>query len=480
MEHTLGSTMARAPDPRTIWASTAMRRNDMVQSYEERASTTARSDAIWAERDRWVPRGVSTYAHVVVERAHGAEVWDVDGKRYIDFAGGIGTLNVGHTPHEVVQAVQQQVEELIHMCFSVAIYEAYVELARRLAEITPGAFAKKTLLVNSGAEAVENAVKIAKYATGRPNVISFQNSFHGRTLMGMTLTGRERPYKEGFGPFAPGVYHAAAPYAYRCSDPVCAHNPGGQEPCSIESGEDVERLLAEEVDPGTVAAILIEPVQGEGGFLVAPPSLLRRLREICDRYGIVFIADEVQTGFGRTGRMFAMEHAGVAPDVIVLAKSLAAGMPLGAVVGRSELMDAPGPGGIGGTFGGNPLACRAALSVLDVFERDDLPSRAARSGEMIVRRFGEMQQRFELIGDVRGLGAMVAMELVRDRATKEPAREETAEIIHRCHEAGLIIIKAGQYDNVIRVLAPLVISDLLLNEGLDTLEHQIAAVVQGV
>jgi 4-aminobutyrate aminotransferase / (S)-3-amino-2-methylpropionate transaminase / 5-aminovalerate transaminase len=450
----------------------------MVQRYEERTSTTARSDAVWAERERWVPRGVSTYAHVVVERAHGAEVWDVDGKRYIDFAGGIGTLNAGHTPREVVQAVQQQAEELIHMCFSVAIYEPYVELARRLAEITPGSFAKKTMLVNSGAEAVENAVKIARYATGRPNIIAFQNSFHGRTLMGMTLTGKDRPYKEGFGPFAPGVYHAASPYAYRCSDPACAHNVGGRTPCSVETGDDVERLLTEAVGPETVAAIVIEPVQGEGGFLVAPHSLLRRLRSLCDQHGIVLIADEVQTGFGRTGRMFAMEHAGIAPDVIVLAKSLAAGMPLGAVVGRAELMDAPGPGGIGGTFGGNPLACRAALAVLDLFAHENILSQAARSGETIVHRFRQMQQRFELIGDVRGLGAMVAMELVRDRTTKEPAREETAEIIHHCHEAGLIIIKAGLYDNVIRVLAPLDIGDALLTEGLDTLERQIAAVAQ--
>jgi 4-aminobutyrate aminotransferase/(S)-3-amino-2-methylpropionate transaminase len=448
----------------------------MVQTYDQQTSTTARSDEIWAERERWVPRGVSTYAHVVVKRAHGAEVWDVDGKRYVDFAGGIGTLNVGHTPEEVVEALQEQARDLIHMCFSVAIYEPYVEVARRLAQITPGHFPKKTMLVNSGAEAVENAIKIARVATGRPNIIAFQNAFHGRTLMGMTLTGKDRPYKEGFGPFAPGVYHAASPYAYRCSDPECAHNIGGDAPCSVAAGDDVERLLATEVAPDTIAAIVIEPVQGEGGFLVAPPSLLRRLRDICNREGIVLIADEVQTGFGRTGRMFAVEHAGVAPDLVVLAKSLAAGMPLGAVVGRAEIMDAPGPGGIGGTFGGNPLACRAALAVLDLFERDDLPARAEEIGETIFRRFREMQQRYDLVGDVRGLGAMVAMELVLDRATKEPAREETAEIIHRCHEAGLIIIKAGLYDNVIRVLAPLTISDALLGEGLDTLERELAAV----
>ena len=449
----------------------------MVHSYGERLATTSRSEAIWAERERWVPRGVSTYAHVVAERAHGAEVWDVDGKRYIDFAGGIGTLNVGHTPVEVVEALRQQAQDLIHMCFSVAIYEPYVELARRLALITPGGFAKKTMLVNSGAEAVENAVKISRFATGRPNIISFHNAFHGRTLLGMTLTGKERPYKDGFGPFAPGVFHAAAPYAYRCPDPDCGHNVGGGLPCSVHSGDDLERLLAD-VGPDTVAAIVIEPIQGEGGFLVAPPSLLRRIRDVCDREGIVFIADEVQTGFGRTGRMFALEHAGVVPDITVLAKSLAAGMPLGAVVGRAELMDAPDPGGIGGTFGGNPLACRAALAVLDVFERENLCARAVDIGAVISTRMTAMMDRYELIGEVRGLGAMVAMELVRDRSTKDPARDETAEIIHRCHDSGLIVIKAGLYDNVIRILAPLVIGDALLDEGLDILERELSAVAQ--
>lgn len=448
----------------------------MVQGFDERISTTSRSDAVWAERDRWVPRGISTYAHVVVERAHGAEVWDVDGRRYIDFAGGIGTLNVGHTPPEVVAALQSQAQDLIHMCFSVAIYEPYVDLARRLAEITPGDFPKKTMLVNSGAEAVENAIKIARYATGRPNVIAFKNAFHGRTLLGMTLTGKDRPYKEGFGPFAPGIFHAAAPYAYRCSDPHCAHNVGGDAPCSVDSGDEVERLLATDVPAETVAAIVIEPIQGEGGFVVSPPSLLRRLRAICNREGIVLIADEVQTGFGRTGRMFAMDHSGVAPDLIVLAKSLAAGMPLGAVVGRAELMDAPGLGGIGGTFGGNPLACRAALAVLDLFERENLCSQAARIGQTIFTHLQAMQRRHDLVGDVRGLGAMVAIELVRDRGTKEPAPQETAEIIHRCHDAGLIIIKAGLYDNVIRILSPLVISDALLTEGLHILDRQLSAV----
>ncbi|HEX6509456.1 MAG TPA: 4-aminobutyrate--2-oxoglutarate transaminase [Chloroflexota bacterium] len=446
----------------------------MAQTIGERVVASPRSSEIWAAREQWIPRGVSTYAHVVVDHAHGAEVWDVDGKRYIDFAGGIGTLNAGHTPDSVVGAIQEQAARLIHMCFSVAIYEPYIELARRLASITPGAFPKKSMLVNSGAEAVENAVKIARFATGRPNIIAFRNAFHGRTLMGMTLTGKDRPYKEGFGPFAPGVFHAASPYAYRCSIPECAHNIGGDAPCAIETGEGVERILGE-VGAGSVAAIVIEPVQGEGGFLVAPPSLLQRLRSICDREGIVLIADEVQTGFGRTGRMFAVEHAGIEPDIMVLAKSLAAGIPLGAVVGRAEIMDAPGPGGIGGTFGGNPVACGAALAVLDLFERENLVVRAQEIGEFVFRRFDAMKEERDLVGDVRGLGAMVAMELVRDRVTKEPAIDETAAIIHRCHEAGLIIIKAGLYDNVIRVLVPFAATDEQLTEGLDILERELAA-----
>ncbi len=447
----------------------------MVQTAGEPITSTSRSDAIWEERNRWVPRGVSTYAHVVAERAHGAELWDVDGKRYIDFAGGIGTLNVGHTPELVVRALQEQAETLIHACFSVTIYEQYVELARRLAGITPGSFAKKALLVNSGAEAVENAIKIARFATGRPNVVAFHNAFHGRTLMGMTLTGKDRPYKEGFGPFAPGIYHSPFPYAYRCEDPACLHNAPDGNPCSVDQGDELERLLAEEVPASSVAAIIVEPVQGEGGFLVAPPIFLRRIREICDREGILLIADEVQTGFGRTGRMFAAEHSGVVADIVVLAKSLAAGMPLGAVVGRADVMDAPNPGGIGGTFGGNPLACRAALAVLDMFEADDYPARAEHIGGILFDRFNGMQRRYDLIGDVRGLGAMVAIELVRDRASKEPAAQETAQIIHACHSAGLLVIKAGLYDNVIRVLAPLVISDSLLRDGLDILEREVAA-----
>jgi 4-aminobutyrate aminotransferase/(S)-3-amino-2-methylpropionate transaminase len=293
--------------------------------------------------------------------------------------------------------------------------------------------------------------------------------------MGMTLTGKDQPYKVGFAPFAPGVYHVPFPYAFRCPEPSCRHN-GGTAACPIESGEALERVLESEVPAEQVAAIIVEPVQGEGGFIVAPKDFLRRLREICDREGIVLIVDEVQTGFGRTGRMFAVEHAGIEPDILVLAKSLGAGMPIAAVVGKAEIMDAPIPGSIGGTFGGNPVACRAALAVLDIFEGGRLVERAQEIGSVISGRFRQMQDAYSLIGEVRGLGAMVAMELVRDRETKEPAREEASEVIHRCHQAGLIIIKAGLYDNVVRVLVPLVVTDEQLQEGLDILEEALASV----
>jgi 4-aminobutyrate aminotransferase / (S)-3-amino-2-methylpropionate transaminase / 5-aminovalerate transaminase len=438
-----------------------------MHGTEELVTERTRSGATWSERDSWVARGVSTYVHVVVDHAHGAEIWDVDGKHYIDFAGGIGTLNVGHTPEPVVEAIREQAGILIHNCFSVAIYEPYVELARRLCEIVPGEFRKKAMLVNSGAEAVENAVKISRAYTGRPEVISFRNSFHGRTFMGMSLTGKDKPYKIGFGPFDPHVHHADFPYAYRATS--------GE----VADGSAIEQMLREEVPASEVAAIIVEPVQGEGGFVEAPAAFLRKLREICTREGIVLIADEVQTGYGRTGKMFAVEHAGVQPDLVVLAKSMAAGMPLGAVVGRAEVMDGPGLGGIGGTYGGNPLACRAALAVLDMFADGTLLSRASQIGDQIRARFREMQSHFDLIGDVRGPGAMVAIELVRDRVSKEPAPAETSEVIHRCHEQGLLIIKAGMHDNVIRTLVPLVINDGLLNEGLDVLESQLAVVSKG-
>ena len=435
-------------------------------------TTTVRPDekttSLQDRRAQYLPRGLASTTPIIVDRAHGSEVWDVDGRHYIDFAGGISTLNVGHTPEGVTKAIAAQAERLIHMAMPVAAYEPYIALAERLANLLPSGRPAKTLLLNSGAEAVENAVKIARVATGRTGIIAFENGFHGRTNLAMALTGKERPYKAGFGPFTPDVFHARFPYRYRC---VCG---GDHDGCSIENGQDLERLFATTIAADQVAAIIVEPVQGEGGFVVAPAEWLRTLRAICDREGILLIADEVQTGFGRTGRMLAVEHSGVQADLIVLAKSIAAGLPLSAVVGRAEIMDAPNPGSIGGTFGGNPVACAAALAVLDMFDEDDLVARGARIGAIIANRFAGMAERYRIVGEARGLGAMQALELVTDRATKQPARQETAAILRRCLDDGLIVLKAGLYDNVIRVLTPLTIEENLLNRGLDILERALA------
>ncbi|HEV3310402.1 MAG TPA: 4-aminobutyrate--2-oxoglutarate transaminase [Chloroflexota bacterium] len=428
------------------------------------------------KRNKFVARGISTYAPgVVVDHARGAEIWDVDGKRYIDFVGGIGVLNVGHTPPTVVDAIRRQSEKLIHTCFSVAYYEPYLDLCERLVAVTPGRFEKKVALFNSGAEAVENAVKMARSFTGRAAIVAFENAFHGRTMMAMTLTGKERPYREGFGPFAPDVHHARFPYGYRCDCGVHAAavdntpGPDSDPTCPIENGDDLETVL-ERIGAANVAAVIVEPVQGEGGFVVAPSAWLRKVREICTREGIVMIADEIQTGFGRTGAMFAVEHSDVEPDVILMAKSLAAGLPLSAVVGRAEVLDGPGLGGVGGTYGGNPVACAAALAVLDIFEDEHLVEKGNRLGEAVAAHFSRLAGKHALVGEVRGLGAMQAMELVVDRHTKEPAASETSDIIHACHLHGLLIIKAGTYDNVIRFLAPLTISQELLEKGLDILD----------
>jgi 4-aminobutyrate aminotransferase/(S)-3-amino-2-methylpropionate transaminase len=429
-----------------------------------------RSRELQAERERYLPRGVYTYHPVYPAHGSGARIVDVDGNSYLDFAGGIGTMNTGHSHPAVVAAIQEQAAKYTHTCTHVLTPEPYVQLARRLTEITPGAFAKKTLLVNSGAEAVENAIKIARAATGRPAIIAFENSFHGRTNMTLALTGKVRPYRVNFGPVATDVHPIPYPYCYQC---VHRSADGG---CCRDWEASIERAFLTRVAPEQVAAILVEPVQGEGGFVVPPPDFLASLREIATRHGIVLIVDEVQTGFGRTGKMFAIEHAGIEPDLILLAKSLAGGMPLAAVVGRAELMDAPQPGGLGGTYGGNPVACAAALAVIEVFERENLPERGRRLGEMALARMRAWQERFPLVGDVRGLGAMVAVELVRDRERRTPASGEAAAILAGARGRGLILIKAGLYDNVIRLLMPLVTSDEQMAEGLDILEETLAEV----
>src|SRR2546423_570126 len=371
-----------------------------------------KSRALLARRQDLEARGVSSAMNVLAAKADGAIIEEVDGTRYIDFAGGIGTMNVGHARPEVTRAIAEQAANFTHTCFSVMMYEPYVELAERIVKLTPGEFPKKAIFFNSGAEAVENAVKIARYATGRPAIIVFDNAYHGRTLMTMTMTSKVKPYKYRFGPYAPEVYRAPFPYPYRM-------NMTPQQ--SIDFCiQELERKFIGEVAPDQVAAIIVEPVQGEGGFMVSPPGFLRGLKEVCEKYNILFVADEIQSGFCRTGRMFAVQHDGVEPDLMIIAKSMGAGMPISGVVGRAEVMDGPPPGTLGGTYSGNSVACAAALAVLDLYEKEDLAARSREIGKTVTDRFLKLQQQFPIIGDVRGLGGMVAMELVKDLTTKEP------------------------------------------------------------
>ena len=430
-----------------------------------------RSQELQAERERYLPRGVFAYHPVYPASGSGARITDVDGNTYLDFAGGIGVMNVGHSHPAVVAAIQEQAALYTHTCAHVLTPPPYVELARRLTEIMPGSFAKKTLLVNSGAEAVENAIKIARAATGRSGVISFENSFHGRTNLALALTGKVRPYRQDFGPFAPNIHTLPYPYVYRCPQ----HSGTDGSDCH-EWREALERAFLTRIAAEQVAAIIVEPVQGEGGFIVPPAHFLPELRDICTEHGILLIIDEVQSGFGRTGKLFAVEHAGVEPDLLLMAKSLAGGLPLAAVVGRAEYMDAPLPGGLGGTYGGNPVACAAALAVLDVFAREGLTDRGRALGEQAMARMREWYGRYPLVGEVRGLGAMVAIELVTDRAQRTPATGAAGRILVEARERGLILIKAGLYDNVIRLLMPLVTTDEELAEGLDILEAALEVV----
>jgi len=432
-----------------------------------------RSQEWLRRRTAAVARGVSQVTPVFVERAEGAAMEDVDGNRFIDFAGGIGCLNAGHCAPDVVAALRRQIERFLHTCFMVTPYESYVRLAERLNSLAPGDFPKKTILLNSGAEAVENAVKIARAYTRRPAVICFEDAFHGRTLLTMSLTSKTHPYKAGFEPFASDVYRIPYAYCYRCSY-------GMKYPsCAMHCGHHLEDTFSRVVAAESVAAVIVEPILGEGGFVTPPAEFLSTVQQICRHHVIVLIADEVQTGFGRTGRLFACEHFGAAPDLLVTAKSLGGGLPLAAVTGRAEIMDHTEPGSLGGTFGGNPLACEAALAVLDVMERDKLPERAVQLGERFATRARAWQSRWPLIGDVRGVGAMRAMELVRSRGTREPAAEETREIARYCYEHGLIVISAGSYSNVIRILMPLAITDEQFDEGLGVLESAFEAIVTG-
>ena len=415
-------------------------------------------------RDAAVPAAVFNTAPIFVAGGDGSELLDVDGNRFIDLAGGLGVLNVGRNNPRVVQAVRDQVEKFIHECFHVSMYEGYVELAEALNRITPGDHEKKTMLANSGAEAVENAVKISRYATGRDAVVTFTNAFHGRTLMGMTLTAKEMPYKHGFGPYAPEVYRAPFAYCYRC--------PFALEPssCGMACVDYTADMIDSQIGQSDVACMIIEPVQGEGGFTVAPEGYLPALKEVCEDRDILFVADEVQSGMGRTGKLFASEHYDVVPDIVTTAKSLGAGFPISGVTGTAEVMEAPHIGGLGGTYGGNPVACAAALAVIEELTETDMLERAERQGRIIRERLDPLEQELEIVGEVRGLGPMVGIELVTNKATKEPHKVATAAVVKRCHSEGVLILKAGTYDNVVRLLAPLNIPEEDLNRGLDVLE----------
>lgn len=426
-------------------------------------------------RNRYVARGVSVQNPICVTRAQGARMWDDAGNEYLDFAGGIGCLNVGSSHPEVVQAVQEQAVKFMHTCVHVTLNEPYVQLAEQLCVIAPIAGEVKALLTNSGAEAVENAIKVARSYTGRTAVLAFESAYHGRTNMALSLTSKVHPYKAGFGPFAAEVYRVPYANCYRC--------PFGQTfgACGYECAEAVVSAFTLNVDAANVAAVIVEPVQGEGGFIVPPADYLPRVREICRERGIVFIVDEVQTGFGRTGRMFATDYyEGLDPDVIVMAKSLGAGLPISALVGKAEIMDSTEVGGLGGTYGGNPLAAAAALKVLEIMERDDLAQQAVHIGKISMAFLRTLQERVPFMGDVRGLGAMVAVEFVKDRETKEPFADLVAVISKKCLEKRLITVKAGVYNNVIRMLTPLVITDAELQDGLQRLGDAIMEAVQEV
>jgi 4-aminobutyrate aminotransferase/(S)-3-amino-2-methylpropionate transaminase len=421
-----------------------------------------RSQEILERLDRSVASPLSITVPIVAAEGRGAALTDVDGNTFIDFTGGVGCLNVGHSHPRVVQAAQEQLERFAHTDFTVVPYEVYVRLAERLLERAPFDGPAKAAFFNAGTEAVENAVKFARSNTKRPAVIAFEGGFHGRTMLSMTLTSKTHPYKAGLGPFAPEVYRVPFAHEYR-------------GPSAREALAALERAFVTLVPPETVAAIVIEPVQGEGGFLVAPQEFLRGIREICDRHGIVLVIDEVQTGFGRTGRMFAIEHYGIEPDLVTVAKSIAAGLPLSGVLGKQEIMDAPPDSAVGGTYVGNPVAQAAALAVLDVFDEEGLVERANEIGEAIRARMLQWQDRWSAIGDVRGLGAMLALELVRDRETKEPAPELASAVVEAAAERGLLLLKAGLFSNCIRVLVPLVIGDGELDEALAAWEAALDA-----
>jgi 4-aminobutyrate aminotransferase/(S)-3-amino-2-methylpropionate transaminase len=424
----------------------------------------------WFERRaKAVASGVANIHPIVTERAHGAIIEDVDGNRLLDFSTGIAVLNVGHTPEAVVEAAKAQIDRDIHSCFHVTANEPYIQLAERLNAIAPIEGEARTMFANSGAEAVENAVKIARYATGRSAIVTFDHAFHGRTLMGMSLTAKVMPYKQGMGPFAPEIYRLPFAYPYRW--------PSGPDKCAQEALAYAIEEMHKHIGEDNIAAVIVEPIQGEGGFIIPAPGFLAGLADHCKANGIVFIADEIQTGMGRAGDWFTIVNEGVTPDIVTSAKSLAAGFPLSAVTGRADLMDSVHIGGLGGTYGGNPVAAAAALAVLDMIERDGLLERSKTLGAKLLGRLNEMASRHEIIGEVRGRGMMTAIELVEDRATKTPLDgAKGSAIVKHCLEKGVVLLKAGTFDNVIRLLPPINIEEDLLEDGLNVLDEALGTV----
>jgi 4-aminobutyrate aminotransferase / (S)-3-amino-2-methylpropionate transaminase / 5-aminovalerate transaminase len=409
--------------------------------------------SVAAMRNTFVARGVATAHPIVAARAAGAYLWDEAGRKYLDFVGGIGVLNVGHNHPAVVAAVQKQLESFSHVCFQVVSYEPYIRLAARLSDLVAPGQGYKSAFFTTGAEAVENAIKIARGFTNRPGVIAFRGGFHGRTLLGMSLTGMSAPYKQNFGPFAPDVYHAPYPNAYH-------------DISSEDALKALHTIFSTQIQPDRVAAIILEPVQGDGGFLAAPAEFMKALRELTTKHGIVLICDEIQTGFGRTGKMFGFQHSGIEPDLVTVAKSLAGGLPISGVVGRPEIIDAPQPGGLGGTYGGNPLGCAAANAVLDIFERENLLERSIKIGEQLRAGLEELKSKHSEMGEVRQIGAMVAVEFVSDAQTKSPDGALVNRILDAAREEGLLIIKCGVERNVVRFLSPLTISDRDVSDAL--------------
>ncbi len=421
-------------------------------------------------RDNVMAKAVVSGTPHYIERAEGAMLWDLEGREYIDFGGGIAVMNVGHSHPKVVAAIKEQAEKFTHTCFMVHPYAPAVLLAEKLTAAVPGNFPKAVVFINSGAEAVENAVKIARHAQKRKAIIAFEGAFHGRTYLGMALTSRVKPTKFGFGPLAPEIYRMPYAYCYRC--PFGLTYPD----CSVACADHLNDFFISHVAAEEVAAVIAEPVQGEGGFVAPPPEYFPKLKAICEKNGILFIADEIQAGIGRTGTMYAMENYGVEPDITTSAKSLAGGLPLSAVIGRKEVMDSVHAGGVGGTYGGNPVACAAALAVFDIFENDGLLEQAQSLGKKLRERLDGFKEQFEVVGDVRGLGPMMALELVEDRETKKPALNETIALVRYCLEKGLVILKCGRYNNVIRLAMPLVITDEQLNKGLDIMEEGLSVI----